>query len=755
MGAQLVDEKTDLLLSFTEESTMDPQFTLHLFHGTVFLASFTFFFGMIFRRLRLTTAGRPFHTPADRVTRLRAFLLNVLFQEKLFKHPVRGVMHATIFYGFFVYVFHSLGQMVAGNTWSLLRGRGIDPYRFSLIPGEGLELPIPPTPLFIALLALIALTFYLYRAKHQGKLFEAGRNEAAQNRVVLLLSAETVLLFTVLLGSGRHFFESVLNAFSLLILFALLFFGYIRWIKRIRGLDVPSNQSMIVLSMIALLMLSTLVYSASFAALSGDPTFSDRPIGALLELLGMETYQESETWMHLGWWVHILTVYSFMIYIPLSKHAHLIFAPINYSLIGNAPRGAMRHIDLEDEQSVWGAQNVSDLSSKTLLDSLSCIECGRCTLECPANRTGKPLDPKKIIVDIKHAALQYEKELLAQTTERAPSPVVGAPYIEEEELWSCTSCRACVEACPVGNNQLDPILEMRRDLVLDKSVFPPQLQQTFNNIEKNSNPWGIGAESRVEWCGDLNVKTLAEESEVELLYWVGCAGSFDERNKKIARSLVKILQHADVRFGILGNEENCTGDSARRGGNEYLFQTLAQTNIETMNRYGVKKIVTACPHCFNTLKNEYPGMGGTYEVIHHTDYIAGLISSGKLKLGKKLEQKGVFHDSCYLGRYNDVYSAPRTILSGTVATTEEAIEHGSSSLCCGAGGAQMWMEEKYDRVNLLRTKQLLETKPDLIATACPFCNIMLSDGVKAHEKQDSTRVMDVAEVVAELLEENG
>jgi Fe-S oxidoreductase len=267
-------------------------------------------------------------------------------------------------------------------------------------------------------------------------------------------------------------------------------------------------------------------------------------------------------------------------------------------------------------------------------------------------------------------------------------------------------------------------------------------------MEKNSNPWGVGAHQRADWCADLGVNLMADNADVDVLYWVGCAGAFDERNKNVARSFVKILQKADVKFGILGTEENCTGDSARRAGNEYLYQTLAATNIETLNRYNVKKIVTACPHCFNTLKNEYPQLGGNYEVQHHSEFISDLIKQGKIKTQSPALTKAVLHDSCYLGRYNDVYDAPRSALKSGYELIETK-EHGSHSLCCGAGGSQMWMEETHEKVNRLRTKNLLETQAEVVATACPFCNIMITDGVKAEGA--STRVLDIAEIVAEKL----
>lgn len=326
--------------------------------------------------------------------------------------------------------------------------------------------------------------------------------------------------------------------------------------------------------------------------------------------------------------------------------------------------------------------------------------------------------------------------------------------LSEEALWGCTTCYACVEACPVGNNQVNAIMEMRRHLVLAESKFPVELQNAFVNMENNSNPWGVGAHTRADWAEGLGVKTMAEDSNVDILYWVGCAGAFDDRNKSIAKSFVKILQKADVKFGILGTEENCSGDSARRGGNEYLYQTLAQANVDTMNGYNVKKVVTACPHCYNTIKNEYPQFGGNFEVVHHSEFINDLVKEKKLDV-KTAEDassgKYTYHDSCYIGRYNDNYENPRDVVKkvsgGKLA---EPSDHHTKGLCCGAGGAQMWMEEQNnDRVNIKRTKQLLDTGATTIATACPFCVTMITDGVKHEGKVEEVKVKDIAELVAD------
>jgi len=734
------------------------EYIIHFIHSALFFAAVTVFIRSIVFRLKLVQKGQPEKT-SSLTTGIRSFILNVLFQEKLFKHPLRGIMHAFIFYGFMVYSVHTLGQMTAGNIWSLLVTAGIDPYGFRLLPEHGLNLLSEGTAAlafsFTAL--LLIMTFITYKMAHGGNIFQKDRSVGGQWLIISALSAEFLALFFIIFTSGELFYENIIRIFSLLVITGLAYFAFRRWILKSKELDVPSNQSAIVITLIKILMVSTLFGLAANAFIDGTSNPIDVLFINLFQLLGMEEQSSAVIIRNSAWWIHLATVYAFMIYVPTSKHAHLIFAPINFLFIKDAPRGQMPHIDLEDETSVWGAANISELSWKTLLDSLSCIECGRCTLVCPANSTGKPLNPKKIMVDIKHAMIEYAPAIMSHNEEGpAPSPVIGDTYITDEELWGCTTCMACVEACPVGNNQVDAILSMRKNLVLQESRFPSHLQNAFNNMERNSNPWGVASSTRADWCQDLDVKKMAEDSGVDILYWVGCAGAFDERNKNIARSFVKILKKANVNFAILGTEESCTGDSARRGGNEYLYQMLAGQNIELMNGYGVKKIVTTCPHCYNTLKNDYPQLGGNYEVSHHSEFIDELVKKGNLQYSSKnsvlSQKKGAYHDSCYLGRSNDIYNQPRDIVKNSMQSASEPVDSGSNSLCCGAGGSQMWMEEKFEKVNIKRTGQLLATGADVIATACPFCNIMISDGVKASEKSESVKVMDIAEIVAEGLE---
>ena len=746
---------------------------INLFHLSLFgIANLSFGYA-VYKRLSLVfKGGQPTGSLANLEARLRSVLLNVVFQFKLFKRPLRGIMHAFIFYGFIIYMLHTTNQMIGGNLWYWFRQSGLDPYAFRLTDYIWLGFSPSPTTaslLLLGLLSIMALTVMAMYSLRLGKRIYWRTSPLLQWFFLVLLGLEGGATLTLLVASGTHFYESVLLYFSLFVLLGLGFFAYRRWIRRSSELDVPSTQSAIVLLLITTLMLSTLFAAGAQAYLrqGTNMLWIEGVISSLLQGLGMTNEQSATAVRNFNWWLHICTVYTFMVYVPFSKHSHLIFAPINFFLIKERPLGQMNMIDLEAEDAVWGAGNISELPWTSLLDGLSCIECGRCTMVCPANLTGKLLDPKKIMVDIKHSMLAHQKPLLASSsasngkssTEPIASPIIGEPYITEEELWGCTSCHACVEACPVGNNQLDAILDMRRNLVLAESRFPTELQTAFQNMENQSNPWGMGAHSRADWCKDINVKTMNEIPEdVDVLYWVGCAASFDERNRKIARSFVSILQKANVNFGILGTEEGCTGDSARRGGNEYLYQMMAQKNIDTLSRYKMKKIVTACPHCYNTLKNEYPQMGGHYKVQHHSDFIDDLISQKKIKMddekvkGMK-KRRATYHDSCYLGRYNEIFEEPRNLAKKALnMDLAEPSDHHRTSLCCGAGGAQMWMEEKHERVNHKRTQQLLDTGADTIATACPFCITMVTDSIKNRQLTEDVNVVDVAELVNAAIE---
>jgi Fe-S oxidoreductase len=519
------------------------------------------------------------------------------------------------------------------------------------------------------------------------------------------------------------------------------------------------------------------------------------PVGAL------------EVIAHIGFWTHSSLVLIFLNILPHSKHFHIITAIPNVFFRDLDPPGRLKPMAASAEKLMEIFEPVTELADptaapvgisriehvtwKAILDFYTCTECGRCSDNCPAHKTGKILSPKHLTLDLRDQLYSREAELVAgkakakaakpaatppvappaaegaaaaSPTERAaPSPFapveLGKPihfteFIHPDVLWACTTCRACEEQCPVMISYVDKIVDMRRNLYLVKNEFPAQLQKPFQAMEVNGNPWNLSRMDRATWSDGLGIPTFADKPTAPVLFWVGCAASYDDRAKKIARATAKLLQTAGVDFAILGQEESCTGDPARRAGNEMLFLTLAEANAATLNGYkeqgGVRQVVTTCPHCFNSLKNEYPDIGCTLEVIHHTDFLLGLLAEKKLLPANAVPGRVVYHDSCYLGRYNGVYESPREILRAIpgVELVEAEYWNKQRGLCCGAGGAQMWMEEQNkDRVNVKRTLQLVDTGATTIASACPFCMTMLTDGVKAENLEEQIQQLDVAELL--------
>ena len=470
---------------------------------------------------------------------------------------------------------------------------------------------------------------------------------------------------------------------------------------------------------------------------------------------------------HQIWWsLHILSFFAFLVILPVSMLRHMFTSPLNmYLKDRERPKGAMKPMPnlMETELESFGAATIEDFTWKQLLDLDACTMCGRCTSVCPAHATGKPLDPREIVLK--------SGEVMAATGSPQVSPPIGVvpeitvtadslfERITPEEIWACTSCKACDENCPVNIEILDKILDMRRYLSLMESNFPTELGNAYRSMENSGNPWGMSQADRGDWAAKFEGIEILDGSsplEADYLYWVGCAGSFDDKNKKVTQAMAQLLQRSGISFSILGPSEMCTGDPARRSGNEYIFQMLAMQNIETLNGMGVKKIITQCPHCFNTLANEYPQMGGNYEVVHHSQFLEFLIDTGKLDLSNaKLEERVVYHDSCYLGRHNDVYMAPRKVI-GSLGGIEivEASRNGTKGMCCGAGGGRMWMEESTGKqVNVERSQELLRTGATKIAVACPFCYIMIDDGVKAQGvDEDQVRVADISMHILDALE---
>ncbi len=439
-------------------------------------------------------------------------------------------------------------------------------------------------------------------------------------------------------------------------------------------------------------------------------------------------------------WIHVLTILSFLAYLPRSKHLHIMAAAVNVWFARTGPGGRLEPLDftVPDEEIRFGAGTPADLTWKQVLDTYSCTECGRCQDVCPANITGKILSPKLLIMG--------ERDAVRSDSEASLVP--GA--VPEESVWDCVTCGACVQACPVSIEHVDHILDLRRHLVMVESSFPSEAEPMLRDVERASNPWGRAQSERADWAADLKIKVLQPgDPPPEYLYWVGCASSFDERARRTAESTAKLLQSAGVDFAILGPREACTGDPARRMGNEYVFQAFAEQNVETLNESGVTKIIANCPHCFNTLANEYPDFGGSYEVIHHTELLSRLIAEGRIKTTPDSSKAITYHDSCYLARHNDVIQAPRDLVQA-VGQPVEMARSGKQTFCCGAGGAHMWMEERASPINAERVKEAAATGADTLAVACPYCTIMLDDGVQS--TGDELRVVDVATLLAESLE---
>lgn len=642
--------------------------------------------------------------------RLKNIMVNVFGQKKLLKDKKSGIMHVMFFYGFILVQFGAIDFIIKG-----------------LLPDKHLPLgPLYPGFTFfqelVTLMILVAVVWAFYR-RYIEKLVRLKKNFKA-GLVLIFIGG---LMLSVLLGNGMN----------------LIWHNHeLTWTEPIA---------------------SSLAFLLSFVGETGATVI-----------------------FYISWWIHLLILLTFLVYVPQSKHAHLLAGPANVYFGRLSNPGKLEKIDFEDEtQESFGVGKIEDFKQTQLIDLYACVECGRCTNMCPASGTGKMLSPMDLILRLRDhltekgaavtsmspwvptyafagtkgnqlaaiAAGQGSQEAAASL---AYNPSLIGEIITEEEIWACTTCRNCEDQCPVMNEHVDKIIDMRRYLVLTEGKMDPDAQRAMTNIERQGNPWGLNRKEREDWRearDDVHVPTVKEMSkageEFEYLFWVGSMGSYDNRSQKIALSFAKLMNEAGVKFAILGNKEKNSGDTPRRLGNEFLFQELATKNIDEFQKNEIKKIVTIDPHAYNIFKNEYPDFGLEAEVFHHTELLAKLVEDGRLVPKFEVNETITFHDSCYLGRYNEVYEPPREILKSIPGVKlVEMTRNRDTGMCCGAGGGLMWMEEDAgSRVNVARTNQALEVNPTVISSGCPYCLTMLSDGTKAKEVEETVSTYDVAELL--------
>lgn len=560
------------------------------------------------------------------------------------------------------------------------------------------------------------------------------------------------------------FFSFLVDMFAILVIVGVSFFTIKRFIIRPEAYKTTLIDSAIIYIMLTLVTLSYLYFEIFAIALHPETerlSFLGGYFASFIQNLSNPAILN--THLHISWWLHILLVFGFIAYVPHSKYFHMFAGSFNVLVNSDSPMGQLQAIDIENAE-VFGVEKASDYSWKDLLDTFACMECGRCQDVCPAFSSDKALSPKMIIFNLKKHLLEHGKKYISNKKEEVISLMEST--FSQDEIWACTTCGACMHVCPVEIEHIPKIIGLRQSQVLMESKFPGELNSFFRNIETNSNPWGIGFSDRADWKEGLDIKLISDHPEANYLFWVGCAGSFDEEGKKIARAMATVLNIADIDFAILGVEEKCCGDSAKRLGNEYLYQMQAAENIKLFKKYNVKKIITICPHGYNTFKNEYPGLLDVLpeikpdtkkafkqiEVIHHTQLLAELFQKNQLPLKRKIREDFTYHDSCYLGRHNNIISQPRKILdkvcSSKLIELKNNCEH---SFCCGAGGGLMWTEESSgQRINHLRTDEVIDSNAELVVTSCPFCQTMLQDGLKDKDKEN-IKVKDIVQLIAEAL----
>ena len=588
--------------------------------------------------------------------------------------------------------------------------------------------------------------------------------------LIFLDSIDRDISRTILTDGGVKVFVFIIDSLGLAILAALTWALFRRWVAKPHRLSFDLTRSLdavVIVSVIASLMVFTFLIEGSHNALVNQGAIAAdahaaSPVGTLLgklfDGLGFDTLN---TLHGAFWWSHLALILGFGMYIPFSKHMHMLGAPLNAFFHDLNARGTLHPIpDIETAES-YGANRVQDFTWKELLDGYACAVCGRCTDVCPANLTGKVLSPMHIVEDIKDHLLEVGPGIIKSRREgngnggSTELPVIDHA-VSEEAIWDCVTCGACEQECPVAVEHIDSIVDMRRHLVLEQSKMPETARNALRSLETRGHPWAGTKFTRTDWAKGLNVELISENTHPDFLLWVGCTSALEERSQGIARSLVKVLNAAGINFAILGEEETCNGDPARRMGNEYLFQQLAQQNIETLKKHGITQILTGCPHCYNTFKNEYSQFGGNYDVTHHNQLLPDLIEKGKLKISKPLEKRLTYHDSCYLGRHNGIYEEPREILESIpgLEVVEMKGRNRSKGFCCGAGGGHMWIEEsRGSRINHVRTQHALDTGAEMVGTSCPFCLQFFEDGIRVKEQEGKFQARDLVELLADSLED--
>ncbi|MFD6440543.1 (Fe-S)-binding protein [Peribacillus sp. NPDC060186] len=668
---------------------------------------------LVYSRYLFVKLGKKSAFESNLKERINAVLVNGFGQRKLFKDKKSGLMHLVLFYGFFILQVGLIEIIIKGFI-------------------RGYEIP---------------------------------------------------------LGAAHKYFSLMQEWTTFLMLCAMLYAFYRRYIEKLKRLQWKrdAKAAFVIIALITLTLSILIMLGSEKVMLGYKPDLVYAPFSGVIAAAfsGIGT-TAGTVLFYLFWWVHLLTVLSFMVFVPQSKQAHELFAMFNIFFKKVGPVGKLRKIDFEEEAEEFGVGKIENFTQQQLIDLYACAECGRCTNMCPASGTGKALSPMHLIVKMR----DHLTEKGAAVTSRSPwmpafvfgsyalspsltgtsaaqevastveMPNLIGDVITEEEIWACTTCRNCEDQCPVMNEHVDKIIDLRRYLVLTEGQMKPDAQRAITNIERQGNPWGLNRKERENWRNgreDILVPTVKEkeksDEEFEYLFFVGSMGSYDNRSQKIAQSFARVMNLAGISFTILGNKEKNSGDTPRRIGNEFLFQELANANIETFQKHNVKKIVTIDPHAYNTLKNEYPEFGLEAEVYHHTELLDQWIKEGKIKPTKEVNEVITYHDSCYLGRYNTVYDPPREILKAIPGVNlVETGRNRENAMCCGAGGGMMWTEEDTGtRINIARTEQLLEAKPTLIGSGCPYCLTMLSDGVKAKEVEDTVETFDIVEILEKAL----